>query len=158
MSRKENLYEKLFRIVRQEGVKTAVIKGRNYIKLRVSGDPIRHCFKDILFINGCYLSHPSRYRVSHQMEQLQAYGLTVDSIFYDRLDVSMVKYYRGFVFFRCPATRETEEFIKVAKYFHKPVIFDIDDLVIDKKYTNMIPYVQTMPEKERDVFSELPVP
>lgn len=154
MSRKENLYEKLFRIVRQEGVKTAVIKGKNYIKLRVSGDPIRHCFKDVLFINGCYLSHPSRYRVSHQMEQLQAYGLTVDSIFYDRLDVDMVKYYRGFVFFRCPATRETEEFIKVAKYFHKPVIFDIDDLVIDKEYTNMIPYVQTMSEKERGVYDD----
>ena len=100
MSKTENLQQKLVRIVREEGVKTAYIKGKNYIKLRVSGDPIRHCYKDVLFINGCYLPHPSRYRVDHQVEQLQAFGLTVDSMFYERVNLDMLKYYRAFVFFR----------------------------------------------------------
>lgn len=27
-----------------------------------------YIFADVLFINGCYLPHPSRYRVSHQRE------------------------------------------------------------------------------------------
>lgn len=154
MSQKESLFGKLIRIIRQEGVKTAVIKGKNLVKLRVSGDPIRHCFKDVLFINGCYLPHPSRYRVAHQMEQLQAYGLTVDSIMYDHIDEDMIKYYRGFVFFRCPATENTEKFIQKAKYYHKPVIFDIDDLVIDRKYTDTIPYVKNMSVKEKRLYDE----
>ena len=100
MQQKENLPQKLVRIVREEGTKMAYIKGKNYIKLRLSKNPIRHYYKDILFIDGCYLPHPSRYRVEHQMEQVRAYGLFADSIFYERLDIDMVKYYRGFVFFR----------------------------------------------------------
>ena len=154
MSQKESLFGKLIRIIRQEGVKTAAIKGKNFVKLRVSGDPIRYCFKDVLFINGCYLPHPSRYRVTHQMEQLQAYGLTVDSIMYDHIDEDMIKYYRGFVLFRCPVTENIEIFIRKAKYYHKPVIFDIDDLVIDRKYTDMIPYVKNMSVEEKAVYDE----
>ena len=154
MSKTENLQQKLVRIVREEGVKTAYRKGKNYIKLRVSGDPIRHCYKDVLFINGCYLPHPSRYRVDHQVEQLQAFGLTVDSMFYERVNLEILKYYRAFVFFRCPITTEIEEFIDRAKYYNKPVIFDIDDLVIDKKYTDMIPYLKTMSENDKKVYDD----
>ena len=154
MSKTENLQQKLVRIVREEGVKTAYRKGKNYIKLRVSGDPIRHCYKDVLFINGCYLPHPSRYRVDHQVEQLQAFGLTVDSMFYERVNLEILKYYRAFVFFRCPITTEIEEFIDRAKYYNKPVIFDIDDLVIDRKYTDMIPYLKTMSENDKKVYDD----
>ena len=154
MAQKEKWNQKLFRIVKEEGMRTAAIKGKNYIKLRLSGDPIRHCFKDILFINGCYLPHPSRYRVMHQMEQLQAFGLTVDSVFYDKVDVELIKYYRGFVFFRCPITDMIDKFIEQAKYYNKPVIFDIDDLVIDKKYTDLIPHLKTMSKEERHLYDD----
>ena len=34
-------------------------------------------FKDILFINGCSLPHPQRYRVTHQIEQLESYGISL---------------------------------------------------------------------------------
>ena len=115
MAQVESLNQKLVRIIKEEGVKTAVVKGKNYIKRVISGDPIKYCFKDILFINGCYLPHPSRYRVQHQMEQLQAFGLYVDSVFYERLKLDMLKYYRGFIFFRCPITGEIEKFIDQAK-------------------------------------------
>ena len=154
MQQKENLPQKLVRIVREEGTKMAYIKGKNYIKLRLSKNPIRHYYKDILFIDGCYLPHPSRYRVEHQMEQVRAYGLSADSIFYERLDIDMVKYYRGFVFFRCPITEEIDSFIELAKYYNKPVFFDIDDLVIDKKYTDQIPYLKTMSAEEKKVYDD----
>lgn len=154
MQQKENLPQKLVRIVREEGTKMAYIKGKNYIKLRLSKNPIRHYYKDILFIDGCYLPHPSRYRVEHQMEQVRAYGLFADSIFYERLDIDMVKYYRGFVFFRCPITEEIDSFIELAKYYNKPVFFDIDDLVIDKKYTDQIPYLKTMSAEEKKVYDD----
>ena len=58
--------------------------------------------KDILFINGCTLPHPHRYRVSHQREQLESNGIYTDEIFYENLTLDLEKYYRGFVFFRCP--------------------------------------------------------
>lgn len=154
MAQVESLNQKLVRIIKEEGVKTAVVKGKNYIKRVISGDPIKYCFKDILFINGCYLPHPSRYRVQHQMEQLQAFGLYVDSVFYERLKLDMLKYYRGFIFFRCPITGEIEKFIDQAKYYNKPVIFDIDDLVIDKKYTDLIPYVKTMSAIDRKTYDD----
>lgn len=154
MAQKENLYQKLIRIVREEGVDTAVTKGKNYIKLRVSGDPTRHYYKDILFINGCYLPHPTRYRVDHQVEQLRAYGLTADSMFYERVDEEIVKYYRAFVFFRCPITEDVTKIIDLAKYYNKPVFFDIDDLVIDKKYTDMIPHLKTMSTDEKRVYDD----
>ena len=35
MQQKENLPQKLVRIVREEGTKMAYIKGKNYIKLRL---------------------------------------------------------------------------------------------------------------------------
>lgn len=154
MAKKENLYQKLVRIVREEGVDTAVAKGKNYIKLRVSGDPTRHYFKDVLFINGCYLPHPTRYRVEHQIEQLRAYGLTADSMFYERVDEDIVKYYRAFVFFRCPITEDVSRIIDLAKYYNKPVFFDIDDLVIDKQYTDLIPYLKTMSKEEKRVYDD----
>ena len=154
MAKKENLYQKIVRIVREEGVDTAVAKGKNYIKLRVSGDPTRHYFKDVLFINGCYLPHPTRYRVEHQIEQLRAYGLTADSMFYERVDEDIVKYYRAFVFFRCPITEDVSRIIDLAKYYNKPVFFDIDDLVIDKQYTDLIPYLKTMSKEEKRVYDD----
>ncbi len=110
--------------------------------------------KDILFINGCTLPHPERYRVDHQMEQLLASGLTVEKVFYEDLDLDLLKYYRGFVFFRCPITPKVEEFIKKAKFFNKKVFFDIDDLVIDKKYTNKIKFVQEMSIEDKRLYDD----
>ena len=46
MAQKEKWNQKLFRIVKEEGMRTAAIKGKNYIKLRLSGDPI---YKWLLF-------------------------------------------------------------------------------------------------------------
>ncbi|NDI36231.1 glycosyltransferase [Chengkuizengella sediminis] len=114
----------------------------------------RKFFKDILFINGCTLDHPFRYRVLHQIEQLHFNGYSCDCVFYEDLDLQMVKYYRGFIFYRCPHTKNVEEFIIKCKYYNKVTFFDIDDLVIDFKYVNQIKYIHTMNEKDYDLYMD----
>ena len=44
-------------------------------------------YRDILFISGCneQLPHPHRYRVVHQMEQLEAGGYTCDTVYFQEL-------------------------------------------------------------------------
>ena len=58
--------------------------------------------KDVLFINGCnpnLLPHPYRYRVLHQIEQLQVGFLESDEIFYLDFIPIIVRYYRVLIFF-----------------------------------------------------------
>ena len=103
--------------------------------------------KDVLFINGCNiknLPHPYRYRVLHQMEELDAGFLESDVVDYLNFDPIIVRDYRVIIFFRCPWTKKVDEAITLAKKLNKKVLFDIDDLVIDKKYTELIPYIKTL--------------
>ena len=60
-----------------------------------------------------------------------------------------MKKYRVFVFFRCPISPLIEEFVQTAKSYNKTVLFDIDDLMIDTKYTDTIPYVQKMSPEDK---------
>lgn len=113
-------------------------------------------FMDVLFIVGCDNSvpHPTRYRVIHQKEQLIAGDIVGDDIFYTNLSLDLVKFYRTFVFFRCPHTQVVEKFIQEAKKRNKKVLFDIDDLVIDTNYTNQIPYVRELPLEEKKIYDD----
>lgn len=153
MSKKGSLLEKSVTTIKEEGFGKFVEKSVRYTKKKMKknkkGLP---AVKDVLFINGCYLPHPSRYRVDHQMEQLNSNGLSSDSVFYNAINLNMEKYYRTFVFFRCPITDEIREFIKLAKYNNKTVIFDIDDLVFDREYTKTIKYLETLSKEELDEY------
>ena len=111
-------------------------------------------FKDILFINGCSLPHPQRYRVTHQIEQLESYGVSCDKVDYDKLTLDYLKFYRGFVFYRCPVLPVIEEFIKLAKENNKTCFYDIDDLVFDTQYTNQIKYLDEMSKDERNLYDD----
>ena len=82
-------------------------------------------YKDILFINGCGLLHPQRYRVHHQIEQLEAFGVSCDKVDYEKLTLDYLSRYRGFVFYRCPILPVIEEFIKLAKENNKTCFYDI---------------------------------
>ena len=113
--------------------------------------------KDVLFINGCdpnFLPHPYRYRVLHQMEQLNAGFLESDEYFYTSFEPIMIKNYRVIIFFRCPWTNNVEQAIILAKNLNKKVLFDIDDLVIDKKYTDKIPFINTLSPKEKELHNK----
>lgn len=111
---------------------------------------------DVMFINGCDWSvpHPPRYRVTHQREQLEANNVRTDEVFYTDVTKNLVKYANAFVIFRCPYTDAVGELIEEAKRENKKVWYDIDDLVIDTKYTDLIPYVQQLNEQEKEVYDD----
>ena len=144
------LFAKSRKTIKNEGVKSLAKKTATYVFNGMKGDK-QKC-KDILFINGCTLPHPSRYRVSHQREQLESNGVSTDEIFYENLTVEKEKYYRAFVFFRCPVTDKVKEFIEKAKYNNKTIFYDIDDLVFDKEYTKTIKHLQTLSKEELDLY------
>lgn len=140
----------------EDGITGLVKKGTKYIYFQGKKYTTKYDkgFKDILFINGCSLPHPERYRVDHQMEQLESYGIHCDKVYYDKLTMDMLRYYRGFVVYRCPIIPVVEEFIKEAKKNNKTVFYDIDDLVFDLEYTNQIRYLDTISEDEKKLYND----
>lgn len=113
-------------------------------------------YRDILFISGCneQLPHPHRYRVVHQMEQLEAGRYTCDTVYFQELKPWMVRCYGAFVIFRCPMTDTLREFATMAKQMNKPLWYDVDDLVIDTKYTDQIPFLDRMQPEERQAYDQ----
>ena len=122
-----NLMTKTIKTLKNEGIKSLSSKSKRYvtdkvIKLHKKYD---NSFKDILFINGCLLPHPQRYRVDHQIEQLESYGVSCEKVDYDKLNLDSVRFYRGFVFYRCPITPTVKDFIKQAKDNNKTVFYEM---------------------------------
>ena len=156
MSRIKELAKKSKNTLKEEGITGLTKKGTRYIYFKTSSVRRKYDrgFKDILFINGCSLPHPQRYRVDHQIEQLESYGLSCDKIYYADLTVDMIRFYRGFIFYRCPILPVIEEFIKIAKENNKTCFFDIDDLVFDVKMTNTISAVKEMSQEERNIYND----
>lgn len=155
MGKIKHLAERTVETVKNEGITSFGKKTVNYIKLRTVARSKYQCaYGDVLFINGCTLPHPSRYRVDHQIEQLMASGMYAEKVFYENLSLDLLKYFRCFVFFRCPVTDTVKEFIKIAKENNKVVFFDIDDLVIDQKYTDTIKFVKNMKPEDKKLYDD----
>ena len=129
----------------------------NEIKLTKNNLLSKRQVSDILFINGCHhniLPHPHRYLVLNQMEQLNAGFLDSIEIFYLKLNPYIVRDFHVIIFYRCPWTEAVGEAIKLAKRLNKKVFFDIDDLVIDTKYTDLIPYIQTLSPSQKELYDD----
>lgn len=137
---------------KEEGFTKLVKKTFRYIGGQRNPIKDNKCYKDVLFINGCTLPHPTRYRVDHQIEQLLANGYTADTIFYENLTLEKEKYYKTFIFFRCPITDTIKEFIAKAKSQNKVIFYDIDDLVFDKEYTKTIKHLKKLNKEELDLY------
>lgn len=149
------MIKKAFVTVRDEGVTGCTKKTKGYIEKQIKKrKKVEKEYKDILFISGCGedLPHPWRYRVKHQREQLEAYRYATDEVYFRELELDMVRYYRAFVFFRCPETEVIREFVAVAKELNKKVIYDIDDLVVDTAYTDQIPFVAAMKAEDKKAY------
>lgn len=150
------LTKKIVRTLKEEGLVKVALKSKDYMRIEKEKKMYSgKVFKDVLFINGVNykeLPHPPRYRIQHQMEQLRANNIESDEVFYPYLDLEFVRNYRVFIFFRCPYTDEIGRFIKLAKELNKVILYDIDDLVIDTKYTDTIKYLETMDREERDAY------
>lgn len=158
-NRVATLAKKATSTLKDYGISGLVKKTKTHLAFKkaqkaAAKNPASQGFKDILFISGCNLPHPERYRVDHQIEQLEAYGLSCDKVFYINLKLDQLKFYHGFVFYRCPILPLIKDFIKLAKENHKTVFFDIDDLVFDTKYTNKIPYVQSLKGADLDIYND----
>ena len=161
MGAEKHLIRKTVASLQTNGMRATAQKVKAYLKSnREEKNLSRQQFEpfmDVLFINGCdpeTVPHPPRYRVSHQKEQLLAYNIVANEVYYLHLRLEQVKQYRVFIFFRCPYTPTVGEFISTAKRLHKTVIFDIDDLVIDTSYTDTIPYVQALSKEEKAVYDD----
>lgn len=156
MYRVKELMKKVRQTIREEGIVELVKKSFRFIAYRVGKLHRKYDdgFKDLLFINGCSLPHPQRYRVAHQIEQLESYGVSCDKVDYDKLTLDQIRYFRGFVFYRCPITPVVEEFIKIAKENNKTCFYDIDDLVFDLEHTKMIKFLDTMSKEERELYND----
>ena len=114
--------------------------------------------KDVLFISG-YEDTKRIYnifssRVLNQIEQLKAGFLESNAYFYRNFEPTMVLDYRVIIFYLCPWTAKVNEAITLAKKLNKKVIFDVDNLLIDTKYTNMIPFIKSLSIKEKKLFDE----
>jgi len=147
--------------LKKNGLKATAQKVRQFLvaqrtKNVVAAQHFEPCM-DVLFINGCsreLVPHPPRYRISHQQEQLIANNIVSSEVYYEALSLNQVRNYRVFIFFRCPVTPVVEEFISRAKKLHKTVLFDIDDLVVDTKYTDTIPYVKSLSPEEKEIYDD----
>ena len=98
-----NMLKKVWKSLSEEGVSGCAQRTKNYVKKKINDKrPVNNSYRDILFISGCRedLPHPWRYRVIHQREQLEAYHISTDEIYYQELKVDCLRYYRAFVFFR----------------------------------------------------------
>ena len=149
LMRKIKIAKKLFR---EKGVKELVKRTRDFVKFHRMKLRKFHQEKqnyrinsgDILFITEYRIPYIERYRTDHPMEELRSHGVSCDKVRFDQLDMKMLAYYRGFVFYRTPMTDTIREFIAEAKKINKTVFFSIDDLVFDTKFTDELPYVKSL--------------
>ncbi len=157
--RLRRLIEKFNRVWREYGLLTAI--GRvfhfigNFNGRKIRKHDIRNAKKnkgDVLFINGCCVEHPTRYRVLHQMEQLEEAGIVCAKVFFEDIELEMEKNYKLFIFYRCEYTERIATFIDQVKNHQKRVCFDIDDLIIDTKYTDQVSFVQEFSPENKKVF------
>ncbi len=145
-----------FKILREGGIKEFLERTKvhhEYMK-KTKNINIDNNFKDILFINGCPIDYCERYRVLNKIEELLAYGITCDETIPEKLNKEMIKYYRGFIIYRTPWTKEMEDFIKIAKSQNKKIFYDIDDLVFDLNYTKQIKALSTLSPEEKELYDD----
>lgn len=95
-----------------------------------------------------------RYRTEHMIESLESVGMSVGKVFYDQLTLDHIKRYNVFIFYRCPWLPQFEDILKDIKRKNKVSIFAVDDLVIDRKYTDTLPVVQRLNREDRAIYDD----
>lgn len=142
------------RTLRDEGFGSLVRK----VARKVGGTPVQEEPRqvDVLFVNGCYhdVPHPARYRISHQMEQLEELGITCDQLYYYDLTPADEERASVIVLFRTPLIDKVSHLVSAAHAHGKKVFFDVDDLVINVSYTNELPFVRVMSPEDKAVFDD----
>lgn len=110
----------------------------------------------ILIIDGVENAIPqlTKYRVQNKKEQLESLGYTVWVVNLSDFQMGYAEHASSIIIYRAPVNNQLIELIQLAKKYDKPVLYDIDDLVIDTKFTDQLNYVQQLSEPEKRKYDQ----
>ena len=150
-----HLLEKTIAVAQKEGLKGCGKKIGQYVIKKIAEEIYGPSIQGhpVLLVDAMKIFRiRGDYRVKHQREQLEAYNYTTDEIYFTDIKQDLLRFYHMFIFFRCPETEEIAVFVELAKRMNKKVVYDIDDLVIDTRYTDTIKYVSEMTEEDKKAY------
>lgn len=137
----------------------------DYIKTNTSYPPavIDSIMKDvknkktkehILIIDGVENAIPqcTRYRVENKAAQLKSLGFDVWVVNASSFQMGYAEHASHIIIYRTGYSEELRELCRLAKKYDKPVYYDIDDLVIDTKYTDQLTYTQNLSEVDKAAY------
>lgn len=105
----------------------------------------------ILIIDGVenVLPQLTKYRVDNKVEQLQSLGYNVKKVNLSSFEMKDGEFASHIIIYRANFNDTLAFLCNAAKKANKPVLYDIDDLVIDTKYTDQLSYTQQISASEK---------
>ncbi|MFK4781274.1 MULTISPECIES: rhamnan synthesis F family protein [Lactococcus] len=105
----------------------------------------------ILIIDGVENKIPqcTRYRVENKAEQLRSLGHDVWTVNASEFQMGYAEHASHIIIYRTGYSKQLSDLVTLAKKYNKPVYYDIDDLVIDVKYTDLLQYTQELSEIDK---------
>ncbi|WP_285118467.1 rhamnan synthesis F family protein [Lactococcus petauri] len=105
----------------------------------------------VLIIDGVENAIPqcTRYRVENKAAQLRALGFDVWTVNASEFKMGYAENASHIVIYRTGYSELLEQLCHLAQKYNKPVYYDIDDLVIDTKYTDLLSYTQDLSDIEK---------
>lgn len=100
----------------------------------------------ILIIDGVENKIPqcSRYRVLNKKEQLESLGYKVQVVNYSNARLCDMEYVKLVIVYRAPYLGILHSIADLCNKYSILILFDIDDLVIDTKYTDLLDYTKNL--------------
>lgn len=125
----------------------------NQIMLDMKTKKVR---EHILIIDGVENVIPqlTKYRVQNKKEQLESLGHFVWVVNLSDFQMGYAENASMIIIYRAPLDGQLIEMIQLAKKYNKAILYDIDDLVIDTKFTNQLNYVQQLSEPEKRKYDQ----
>jgi glycosyltransferase involved in cell wall biosynthesis len=105
----------------------------------------------ILIIDGVenQISQCTRYRVLNKKEQLESLGYKVQVVNNSKLQVSSIEYAKMVIVYRAPYSDILSLIVNLCHKYSIPILFDIDDLVMDTKYTDLLDYTKNLSQFDK---------
>lgn len=111
-------------------------------------DSIYHESKEkfVLIIDGVENVIPqcTRYRVRNKKEQLESMGYYTKIVNASDFKLKDAEYASIIIIYRTPYSELFNQLISLSRKFNKTILYDIDDLVIDTKYTDQLDYTRSL--------------
>ena len=105
----------------------------------------------ILIIDGVQNIIPqcTRYRVLNKQEYLENHGYKVKVVNLSDFQMKDIRFASTIIVYRAPYSAMLDDMVELAHQKGTKVYFDIDDLVIDTKYTDQLAYVRGLSRDEK---------